>query len=375
VRRMQNIGDASTSGLELEAKFRLDQLIDGATAVELRSNLSLYRSRVASVPGPKIVVVQDLDKPLTYGAGWGEVISNLHRALDCVGVIVDGAIRDLDEMCYAGFKALARRLCVSHCHAWPVRWGCEVEVFGTTVKPGQLIHADKHGFVAVPFGEEKKLLEAARFMDTNECMTMIPSGRAAILAYMMPAWAIPLSVWLVGERLTGAKLAGLALGMGGLALLLVEALATLGSAPLGSLLVLGASLSWALGTVLQKRYPMNMPSGPYTAWIMLLGGIPIFIGALLLDDFRGLGSVGLWPALAVAYNVLIAFAWAHWAWIKIATSVPVTVFSLSMLVIPVVGVMSGMLFLGERPSWAEYTALGLVLASLLTVILPSRQTR
>jgi len=137
-----------------------------------------YRSYVASVPGPKIVVVQDLDKPLTYGAGWGEVISNLHRALDCVGVIVDGAIRDLDEMCYAGFKALARRLCVSHCHAWPVRWGCEVEVFGTTVKPGQLVHADKHGFVAVPFGEEKKLLEAARFMDTNECMTMIPSARA-----------------------------------------------------------------------------------------------------------------------------------------------------------------------------------------------------
>jgi regulator of RNase E activity RraA len=137
-----------------------------------------YRAYVAGVPGPKIVVVQDLDKPLTWGTGWGEVIGNLHRALGCVGVIVDGGIRDLDEMCYAGFKALARRLCVSHCHAWPVRWGCEVEVFGTTVKPGQLVHADKHGFVAVPLGEEKKLLEAARFMDTNECMTMIPSARA-----------------------------------------------------------------------------------------------------------------------------------------------------------------------------------------------------
>jgi len=139
-----------------------------------------YRAYVASVPGPKIVVVQDLDKPQTYGTGWGEVIGNLHRALGCVGVIVDGGIRDLDEMCYAGFKALARRLCVSHCHAFPVRWGCEVEVFGTTVKPGQLVHADKHGFVAVPFGEEKKLLEAARFMDTNECMTMIPSDRVVI---------------------------------------------------------------------------------------------------------------------------------------------------------------------------------------------------
>jgi drug/metabolite transporter (DMT)-like permease len=65
----------------------------------------------------------------------------------------------------------------------------------------------------------------------------------------------------------------------------------------------------------------------------------------------------------------------HWAWIKIATSVPVGVFSLSMLVIPVVGVISGMLFLGERPSWAEYVALVLVLASLFTVVLPARQSR
>jgi drug/metabolite transporter (DMT)-like permease len=206
-------------------------------------------------------------------------------------------------------------------------------------------------------------------------LTMIPSGRAAILAYMMPAWAIPLSVWLLGERITGVKLAGLALGMAGLALLLGESLLTMGSNPAGSLLVLGASLSWALGTVLQKRFPMSVPAGSYTAWMMLLGGIPIFLGALIFDDFRALGDIGLLAAFGVAYNVLIAFAWAHWAWIKIATAVPVSVFSLSMLIIPVVGVISGMLLLGERPSWAEYAALGLVLASLATVVLPARQAR
>ena len=52
------------------------------------------------------------------------------------------------------------------------------------------------------------------------------------------------------------------------------------------------------------------------------------------------------------------------------TSVSVTVFSLSMLMIPVVGVFSGMLFLGERPGWAEFGALVLVLGSLLCVIVP-----
>jgi drug/metabolite transporter (DMT)-like permease len=201
---------------------------------------------------------------------------------------------------------------------------------------------------------------------------MIPSGRAAILAYTMPVWAVPLSVWLLGERITGAKLFGLALGLGGLALLLGESFVSLGAAPLGSLLVLGAALSWALGTVMQKRFPVSLPAGPYTAWIMLLGGVPIFIGALAFENFRDLGRVSLAPALGTAYNVFIAFAFAHWAWIKIATSVPVSVFSISMLLIPVVGVVSGMLFLGERPTWAEYGALVLVLGALVTVMRPRR---
>jgi drug/metabolite transporter (DMT)-like permease len=204
---------------------------------------------------------------------------------------------------------------------------------------------------------------------------LIPSGRAAILAYTMPVWSVPLSVWLLGERITGRKLFGLALGLAGLVLLLGDAFVNLGAAPLGSLLVLGASLSWALGTVLQKRFPVSMPVGPYTAWIMLLGGVPIFLGAIALEDWRSLREVGAKAWLGTAYNVLIAFAFAHWAWFKIATSVPVSIFSISMLLIPVVGVVCGMLFLGERPTWAEYAALALVVAALVTVLRPGRAVR
>lgn len=138
-----------------------------------------YRRYLASVPGPKIVVVQDLDKPELYGSFWGEVTANFHRALGCVGTIVDGAIRDVDEMTAAGFKALARRLAVGHAHSSPVRWGVPVEVFGRKIRPGQLIHADKHGFLAVPIGEEKGLLDAAKFMDANECHTVIAAARDA----------------------------------------------------------------------------------------------------------------------------------------------------------------------------------------------------
>lgn len=139
--------------------------------------VSEYRRYIAEQAGPKIVVVQDLDKPRVIGSFWGEVNSNTHRALGCVGTITDGAIRDLDEMNNAGFKGLARRLCVGHAHVTPVRWNCEVEVFGTNIKPGQLIHADKHGFLAVPPEDEQNLLEAAIFMDSNECETVIDAAR------------------------------------------------------------------------------------------------------------------------------------------------------------------------------------------------------
>jgi 4-hydroxy-4-methyl-2-oxoglutarate aldolase len=138
-----------------------------------------YREYIASLPGPKIVVVQDLDKPATYGSFWGEVNANVHKAFGCVGTITDGAIRDYDEMNNAGFKAIARRFCVGHAFSFPVRWGCEVEVFGRQIKPGDLIHADKHGFLVIPDEDAPRLLEAARFMDANECGTFLPVARGS----------------------------------------------------------------------------------------------------------------------------------------------------------------------------------------------------
>ena len=140
---------------------------------------SEYRRYVAGVPGPKIIVVQDLDKPRVFGAFWGEVNSNTHRALGAVGTITDGAVRDLDEMNNAGFKALARRLCVGHAFSHPVHWNCEVEVFGRKVQPGDLIHADKHGFLVIPPEDQPHLLEAAAFMDANECSSLIAAARNA----------------------------------------------------------------------------------------------------------------------------------------------------------------------------------------------------
>ena len=136
-----------------------------------------YYTWVASQEGPKIAVVQDMDKPNFIGAFWGEVNSNIHRALGCVGTITDGAIRDVDEMMNAGFKALASRMCVGHAWSVPVSWGETVSVFGCPVSTGDLIHADKHGFLIIPEEDQSRLLESVIFMDNNECNTVIPAAR------------------------------------------------------------------------------------------------------------------------------------------------------------------------------------------------------
>jgi drug/metabolite transporter (DMT)-like permease len=271
-----------------------------------------------------------------------------------------------------GFNWTALKVALSEVPPWIFRSLC------LGLGAGVLFAALRAGGqrLAVPTGQWARLAMLALVNITCWNMlvafgvALIPSGRAAILAYTMPIWAMPLSMWLLGERISARRLSGLALGIAALMLLLGEDIVGLRAAPLGSLMVLGAALSWALGTVLQKRYPVNLPVGPYTAWIMLLGGVPIFVGSLLFEDWLALRHVALKPALAVAYNIFIAFAFAHWAWIKIATAVPVSVFSISMLVIPAIGVLSGILFLGERPSWAEFAALLCVLGALATVIRP-----
>jgi len=146
------------------------------------------------------------------------------------------------------------------------------------------------------------------------------------------------------------------------------------AAPKGTLLMMGAALSWAIGTVLMKRYPVDLPVASLTAWQLLLGGIPIYAGALAFE-MHSLHPLTLWPAVALTYNVVIAFVFCYWAWFKIVISVPLGVSSLSTLMTPVVGVFSGMMVLSEVPHWQDFAALGLVLLALATVMLPPGSIR
>jgi drug/metabolite transporter (DMT)-like permease len=199
-------------------------------------------------------------------------------------------------------------------------------------------------------------------------VALLPSGRAALLGYTMPLWSAVLSVWILGETINRRRIIGLILGLAGIMALLGGSLQGMLQAPLGVACMIAAAWSWALGVVLLKRLPVGMPTSSLTGWTMLLGGIPMFAVAVALESSR-LTVPSFWPAFGLVYNTLIAFMFCYWAWNRIVFMVPVAVSSLSSLSTPLIGVLGGVLFLGEPLGWREIVASLLILAAVGTVSL------
>jgi regulator of RNase E activity RraA len=109
-----------------------------------------YLDYVAGSPQPGIMIMEDLDgEHVGYGAFWGEVQSNVHKALGCLGVVTNGSIRDIPAIA-PGFQMLAGSIVPSHAYVHVVDFGIDVTVHGMAVKSGDLVHADRHGAVVVP---------------------------------------------------------------------------------------------------------------------------------------------------------------------------------------------------------------------------------
>ena len=120
-----------------------------------------------SVPGPRIVVIQDMDQP-PVGSYWGEVNATRHQAMGCLGVITDGGVRDLDEMRGMGFQALSKAVLVSHAYVHMVEVGGPVTVGGLTVHPGDLLAADQHGAIHIPHEIAPEVPAAAQRIEDEE---------------------------------------------------------------------------------------------------------------------------------------------------------------------------------------------------------------
>lgn len=153
----------------------LGVMVGYAVTVTMRSmqapakklSLKQYWDHMATIPSPRVVVVQDLDeRPL--GALWGEVNANIHRALGCIGVVTNGTVRDVDDVQPLGFHFFASGVAVSHVWAYPEDFNKPVTVDGMAVRPGDLIHADKHGAINIPIDQVGALLNAIAAVERYE---------------------------------------------------------------------------------------------------------------------------------------------------------------------------------------------------------------
>jgi len=105
---------------------------------------------VASLPEPRVIVLQDADHEPGVGAFLGQIDAAIGGALNCVGCITNGAVRDLPAIEKMGFQLHAAHLSVSHGYAHIAEFGEPVDVGGLKILSGDLLHGDRHGVAAIP---------------------------------------------------------------------------------------------------------------------------------------------------------------------------------------------------------------------------------
>jgi len=105
---------------------------------------------ILQVPAPRVVVLEDLDKPPGLGAFIGDMHAAILRALGCVGYVTDGAVRELPRIKETGLQLFAGNIAVSHAYAHIFEFGSQIKVGGLEVRPGDLLHGDRHGLLSVP---------------------------------------------------------------------------------------------------------------------------------------------------------------------------------------------------------------------------------
>ena len=202
-------------------------------------------------------------------------------------------------------------------------------------------------------------------------LLLVEAGRGAVIAHTMPLWATIFAAIFLGERLTMARCLGLALGLGGLFILVGKDLVGLEGSPYGMGLILCAAISWGAGTVVIKSQKWTTPVIVLTGWQFILGGIPILIGMLIFEsnvEYHPL-SINAW--IAVLYSAFVPMIVCHLLWYTLIGMLPTAIAAISTLAIPIVGVYSSALLLGEQVGTREWISLALVVVAIGIVLSPT----
>jgi drug/metabolite transporter (DMT)-like permease len=197
----------------------------------------------------------------------------------------------------------------------------------------------------------------------------LDASEAAIIAYTMPVWATVLAWPFLGERPTPLRLAGLALGFAGVALLLAGQLVAAPAAQFwaklpGAFFITLTALMFASGTVFTKRFPLQMAAVPIVAWQLLFGLSPVVLVGLAFEhiDWSRITLLG-WGCLI--YVGAIAQVLAYLAWFRALKRLPASTASIGSLLVPVIGVLSSGLLLGEPLGARHFASLALTLGGVM----------
>ena len=192
------------------------------------------------------------------------------------------------------------------------------------------------------------------------------AGKTSVLAFTMPFWVLLLAWPVLGERIRGMQWAAVLLALLGL-LCILEPGQLHGSLPSMGLAVM-AGISWALSVIFHKKLTRRVPDLDllsFTTWQMLFGSVPIVLFAL-----GDIGKPILWAPgyiAALIFSVLIANALGWMAWLYALQRLPAGVASMASMLIPVIGVLSAWVQLGERPSPLEAVGMACIIGALLVI--------
>ena len=168
--------------------------VTGLISARHRSPKALGRSdywdAIMAVPGPRMVVLHDIDYPDSIGSYWGEVQGNTALGLNCVGAVTDGGVRDLREAEEMGFPFWAKEVMVSHGYIHALEFNVPIGIGGVLVRPGDVIAADIHGAIEVPVDAVPKLPQVAEMLTRRESI-VIKAAQAADASpqTLAAAWA------------------------------------------------------------------------------------------------------------------------------------------------------------------------------------------
>lgn len=155
----------------------------------IRARRMAYYKAMAEAPKPAVAVIEDEDVPNAIGAFWGEVNTTIHKGFGLSGTLTNGVMRDLGDMA-PGYPVIAGSIGPSHGFVHVTALGTPVSVFGLTVTPGDLIHADRHGAVVVPPEVIDQLAGAIARMQQTEDLVLGPARAPGFdFAKFSEAWA------------------------------------------------------------------------------------------------------------------------------------------------------------------------------------------